>query len=133
MPMKRVLLSVVGVWVLAALLVGCGATGEGARIDMNRLTAEEIASVDVSTLYEVVQRLRPRWLEVRAPRGAFDGPETLIVVFMDRTYLGGVDELRRLGRETATSLEYMTGSRAQAQLSGIGGRHIEGAVIVHTR
>jgi hypothetical protein len=119
---------------LAVLLGGaCGASSEAVRTDMDRLTTEEIASVEAATLFEVVQRLRPRWLEVRAVRSGFEGPPTEIVVVMDRTYLGGVDELRRLGRETAVSLEYMTGARASALLSGLGSRHVEGAIIVHTR
>jgi predicted small secreted protein len=123
-----------GALLLTALLVaGCGATTEGVRGDYNHVTADEIATVDVSTLYEVVQRLRPRWLEVRAQRSGFEGRPTEIVVFLDRTFLGGLDELRRMGRETAASLEYMPGARAQAQLSGIGARHVEGAIIVHTR
>jgi uncharacterized repeat protein (TIGR03847 family) len=48
---NRVLFPLMGVLALG-ILVGCGATGEGARTDTNRLTTEEIASVDVSTLFE---------------------------------------------------------------------------------
>lgn len=124
----------ISVCVLAVLFGACaGATrANGSSSDRNRLTAEEIASVDVQTLYEVVQRLRPRWLEVRAPRSGFSGDDTLIVVYMDRTLLGGPVELSRLGPEIAASLQYMTGSAAAAELPGIQSRHVEGAIIVHT-
>lgn len=124
----------VSVCVLAVLFAACAGTprASSSSSDRNRLTAEEIASVDVQTLYEVVQRLRPRWLEVRAPRSGFSGDDTQIVVFVNRTLLGGPVELSRLGPEVAASLQYMTGSAAAAELPGIQSRHVEGAIIVHT-
>jgi hypothetical protein len=129
---NRVLYQAGALLLILVLGAACGTTPNGARSDHNHLTADEIRAVDVSNLYEVVQRLRPRWLEVRAPRGGFE-TATMIVVFLDRTLQGGPDELRRMGTEMAASIEYMPGARAQAQLSGIAGRHVEGAIIVHTR
>lgn len=120
----------VGLPFLVVLYVACAqaSTGRGSR-EQNRLSADEIAAANVSTLYDAVHRLRPRWLEVRSPRGFTT--ETEIVVFMDRTLLGGVDELRRLGPEVAAWLEYVPGAAAQADLPGIGNRHVEGAIVIH--
>jgi hypothetical protein len=122
----------VGACVATFLLATCASGSGGSRSDQNRLTYEEINSVDVSSLYEVVQRLRPRWLEVRATRSAFDTRDTEIVVYMDRTLLGGVEELRSLGPETARWLQYLSAAEASAALPGIGSRQVEGAVVVHT-
>lgn len=128
----RVLLVAAVLALLQPVGACAGGGGGGASLDRNRITAEEFASVDVSTLYEVVQRLRPRWLEVRSPRG-IGGIETEIVVFLDRTYVGGVDELRRMGTDMAVWLQYRSGSEAAGELFVPGDRHIEGAIIAHTR
>lgn len=126
--------SMVGTLVLAALLSACaaGPRGNGPSADQTRLTAQEIASVSAQNLYEVVQRLRPRWIEVRAPRSGFSGEGTSVVVYLDRTLLGGPGELANLGPEVAAWIEYMSGSKAAAELPGIHSRHVEGAIIVHT-
>jgi len=121
-----------GVPLIALLAVGCAGSGTGASgSSADHLTSEDIAAADVSTLYEAVQRLRPRWLEVRAPRGM--QTDAAVVVFMDRTYLGGVDELRGLGTEVAASIEFMRGSRAQGELRVPIGVGVAAAIIVHSR
>jgi hypothetical protein len=110
---------------------GCGGMSTGSSgSDPSRITAEQMATLDVSTLYEVVQRMRPRWLQVRSPRGL--QTQTQIAVFLDRTYLGGPDELRSLGVDVAEWLQYRSGSDVQGELTVPGSFHVEGAIIVHT-
>jgi hypothetical protein len=112
---------------VSACAAGSGSTGGG---DRNVITNEQIAALDVSTLHEVVQRLRPRWLDVRASRGM--ATETQVIVFVDRTYQGGAEELRRLGKDMAWSLEYVPGTRAAADLALPAHIHVEGVIVVHT-
>jgi len=112
---------------------GCASASTGAdetRSSQNRITQEEIAATGVSTLYEVVQRLRPRWLEVRAAR-TFE-TETQVLVFMNRTLVGGVDELRRMGVETAHTLEYFTGAQAAGEFTLPRDRIVEGVIVIRT-
>lgn len=111
--------------------VACISSATEVSGDPDRLTREQIASVNVSTLYEAVQRLRPRWLEVRAQR-TFE-LETQVLVVLDRTVLGGVDELRNLGVEIAAGMQYLTGSAAHGEFALPGDRHVEGVIVVHTR
>lgn len=121
-----------GVLVAALALGGSGCvSGPGVGGDPDRLTQDQIASVDVSTLYDVVHRLRPRWLEVRSHR-TFEG-ETQVMVVLNRTVIGGVDELREMGIDVASELEYMSGSRAQGEFALPGDRHVEGVIIVRTQ
>lgn len=122
--------------VLATLLVvsatGCASTGgtsDGRRSDL--LTREEILGAEVTNLYDVVQRLRPRWLSVRGTRSF--NMETSIVVFQNDMHLGPAASLRELSPELAYEIAYMDGARAAASLPGItSGQHIEGAIIVRT-
>lgn len=106
--------------------------GEGGS-NPERITREEIASVEgARNLYDVVQRLRPRWLRVRGGDRSF-GLATNIVVFQDQTYLGDIDSLRQLAPEAAVELRWLDGTTASATLSGLGSQHVAGAIIVSTR
>lgn len=121
-------------WVGLFLTVSsCGGIGHaaGGGGSPNRITLEEIHSVNASNLYEVVARLRPRWLDVRAQRTF--GMDTQVVVVLNRTYLGDVAELRGLGLETAESLIYMTGSAAAGEFALPGDRHVEGVIVIRPR
>lgn len=113
-------------------LTGCAAAAGGSGgTDRSIITNEEIASANVSNLYDVVQRLRPRWLDVRGGR-SLSTLSTDIVVYQGETYLGGIDVLRQFGPEAVSWLEYMPGSKASNVLAGLGSRHVEGAIILHT-
>lgn len=121
--------------VVAALLAGCatGGTGSGTYRDSRRITGQEIAEVtpEVNNLYQVVERLRPRWLEARSPRSMSGFTE--IVVFQDQSLLGTVEELRQYGPEYAVWLEYLDASQAVSRLPGLSNRNIGGAIIIHLR
>ena len=117
------------------LLGGCATTrSAGSAGDPNILTREQIMSVQgVTNLYDVVQRLRPRWLTVRASDRSF-GMTTVIAVFQNQTYLGDVDTLRQLQPGMAFQLKYMDGTTAQNSLPGVSpGTHLAGAIILSTR
>lgn len=110
-------------------LSGCASAGtpEGGT-DRNVLTAEEIAATRVANAYEAVERLRPRWLQIRAPRSI--SAQTEIVVYMNRSYLGGPEVLRQFTSSSIARLRYLDGTTAAATLSGLGGKAVEGAIII---
>ncbi|MHB1170565.1 MAG: hypothetical protein ACYC28_14910 [Longimicrobiales bacterium] len=112
------------------LPVACASSGGATGRDSSRLTADEIQSVDVSTLYDVVQRLRPRWLDVRATTG-FNGTDD-IVVFQGQSLVGGTETLRQFTPESVRWMEYLDGPRASNTLPGLGSRRVEGAIVLHT-
>jgi hypothetical protein len=55
------------------------------------------------------------------------------VVYQNQTYLGGVDVLKQMGRESAERLRYMDGPKASASLPGLGSQHVQGAIIIEPR
>jgi hypothetical protein len=123
-------------WVLllaAGALQGCAGTKavtEGSRSDV--ITREEIMSSGAINLYEVVRRLRPQWINIRAARSFTT--ETEIVVFQDEMHLGGPEALKQIGPELAYELRWLDGVRATSILPGLSaGRHVEGAIIVSTK
>lgn len=113
----------------SVVLLGACATGGTLGGDPNVLTQEQIASIEASDLYEVVQRLRPLWLRSRARR--FDGTNP-VVVYRDNVRLGSVAQLRDLSPDLAEWLSYLDASTASASLPGLGSTLVEGAIVVHT-
>jgi len=110
-----------------------GTTSAPSRGRSDRLTREEIAAVSAANLYDVVQRLRPRWLTVRDAQSVGSGVQSAeIVVYQNQTLLGGTEVLRSLNPGAAYSLEFMDGERASSILPGIGSRRIQAAIIIHT-
>ncbi len=101
-------------------------------LDRNVLTLEEIQSVQALNLFEVVQRLRPRWLRVRAGRSF--NLETEIVVYQNEMLFGGPDNLRQMETKIAYEIRWLDGAKAVATLSGLSsGRRVAGAIVVYTR
>lgn len=108
----------------------CATTGyERTGGDPNVITAEEIQAAEVNNLYQLVERLRPRWLDVRARR-SFNST-TQIMVYQGQTLLGGVDMLRQFGKNAAYRLRYLSAAEASATLPGLGSRQVEGAIIIN--
>lgn len=114
--------------------VACASTGtntrEGRRSDI--LTREEILGAEATNLYDVIHRLRPRWLQVRSTRSF--NMETQIVVIQNDMYLGPAAHLREMSPELAFEIEYVDGVRAANIMPGLmSGQHVEAAIVVKTR
>lgn len=115
-----------------AVAAGCASAGSGSgsgeSTDRNLLTREQMTEARVANVYEAVERLRPRWLQIRAARSMLGATE--IVVFMNRSLLGGPEVLRQFNPENIARLRYLDGPTASAQLNGLGARAVEGAIII---
>lgn len=115
---------------LASCTSAARSDANGARSDV--LTRQEIMSMTgTNTLYEVVQRLRPRWLEVRGGERSF-GLSTDIVVYQNQTFLGAVDVLEQLSPDMAYQLRWLDGPTASSTLPGLGSGHVAGAIVIST-
>lgn len=126
------------VWlaISAALFVSACASspnsGRDSGENMDLITREQILETGATNLYDVVNRLRPRWLQVHSTRSF--NLETEIVVLQNEMLLGGPEALRQMTPELAYELRYLDGTRAAVQLPGLmSGRHIGGAIVVSTR
>lgn len=117
----------------AVLLAACQTTPRsGSGQDPDLITAEELATLDVSSAYDAVQRLRPRWLQSqrRSPSSLHSG--TRVVAFLNKTNLGGFDMLKQISLREVHSLEFLGNAEAVARLPGLGSGHVGAAIVVHT-
>lgn len=124
---------------LALTAAGCASSsgGDGSvRRDSRSLTPEEIATVPVTNLYEAVERLRPRWLEMRDVRslGAGGGASGgQIVVFLNNSYVGGPETLRQFQAHQVVNIRYLDAAQASATLTGYDtSRHVVAGIVLET-
>ncbi len=126
---RKSALLLAAVLALATAACASAAGGKGSRQDL--LTREQIMSVDAQNLYQVVARLRPRWLNVRSEQSF--GLQTQVVVYQGQTYVGEAQTLDQFSPDMAYQLRYVDGTTASSTLPGLGSRHVAGAIIIDTR
>lgn len=131
--MKRIFL----VALLAVLPLGaaCAASSRSpsaaphaVRRDTQLISPEEVLSARHSNAYEMVRALRPEWLRKRGVRSM--GADGDVVVYLDRTRLGGPDSLRGIPTQDITAIQHLSGTEAQQRF---GEGHWHGAIVVITR
>lgn len=118
---------------VACLAVGCSARGgTGGGRNMNVITAaemEEQRQAGVADLYELINRARPRWLQIRNERSL--QLETVILVYHRDVRLGGTEVLRGYPLTSVTSIRYLDAAQAML-LPGAGSAHVQGAIVITT-
>jgi hypothetical protein len=127
-----------GWFVLLALAVAVVVSGACARSgrgltggDNTRITAAELDRLTVNNAYDAVAQLRPLWLRSRGRR-SYRLP-TEIVVAQNGSYFGPLSSLRLFPIADVRGLRYLDGPQAGAFLSGLGSRHVEGAIVIELR
>jgi hypothetical protein len=89
------------VFVLCLLVSACAAgSSGGSGGGGDTITAEELATVANLSLYDSVQRLRPRWLQPRAG-------QPLPRVMMNGSQMGGVEVLRGMQATDVQSVRFL--------------------------
>lgn len=95
--------------VLAMAMMSVGACGPAAgpgvspRGNARLITRAEIEQAPAANAYELVQRLRPAWLQPRAAQGRY-GSAT---VYLGSQALGGVERLRELNTANLAEVRYL--------------------------
>jgi hypothetical protein len=123
------------VFVALALLSGCaGATAGGGRdYDPDLITREEIQASPATSLWDVINELRPRWLQV-IEDASFSGGGSSILVYRDNVQLPGPEALRTMTPEMAVELRWLDRMEAASMLSRAGASgQIAGAIVIVTR
>jgi hypothetical protein len=116
---------------LVALLVvgGCASTGTGGSSgSRDEITREQLLEMPQATAFDVVRRLRGRWLR---PRGAGTSvrldPTDIVVYVNNQREPGGIESLRSFRAGELQSIEYFDSSRATTRW---GTGHPAGAIVI---
>lgn len=130
--MNKMRAAVVLILSLGALACASAGSTGSRKIDMNRITQEEIqAATTAITLYDLVNQLRPQWFQARGGR-TLNLASGGILVYHGQSRLGGIEVLREWSPDMVTGLRFLDSARAQAMLPGVSGMHIEGAIVIET-
>jgi hypothetical protein len=118
---------------LPVLVLVCGCTGGQARrpeevsAKAAVITTAELRGIHAKDAYEVIQFLRPAWLQ---RRGAYTfGDDGGIAVYLNSMRLQGIDALREIESGAVTSIRYFDAMAAQFRF---GLSHNHGAIQVVT-
>ena len=118
--------------VLALVVVGCASAPSAesgrSRRDANLLTAEDIERSHYNNVYDLVQALRPSWIQRRGPTSIQDPSAGGVVVYVDGMRFGRAEQLRQLRPGAVASLQYLNAAEASSRF-GLG--HVGGAILVH--
>ena len=114
---------------LALGVTACASGGGGASrpagATSNRIVFEEIQALGQVTALQAVERLRPRWLQLRA--GVTGDPP---VLYVDGARRGSPNDLNTMRAMDVEQMEYMSGSDATTRF---GTGHQGGAILVTMR
>lgn len=117
---------------LAVGWMGCGSSG-GARsgVTSNQITINEL-DMDVAgySAHEIVQQLRPQWLEKRG-ENSFSSPNE-ISVYLDtnNTRFGPASSLSQLRAINIEAIEFLNSQQAQFRF---GLDNTQGVILVHMK
>jgi hypothetical protein len=117
---------------LAVTVLACfgSRSGDRALQDPEVLTEDDIRASSARNAYELVERLRPRWLRPGPYRSL--RLDTVILVYFDGVRLGGVDTLRDIERESILTMRVLDAARA-GHLPGLGSQHVERVILISSR
>lgn len=98
------------------------------RGSRDRITADELATIDVQNALDAVRRLRPNFLQTHggATSSITQGSQD-VVVYVDQTRMGGPSALAQIPINDVKEIQYLNGTDA-TQRFGTG--HGSGAIIV---
>lgn len=117
---------------LLAVLVGCASSANGRRSLQSRnvITTEEIEALNVSTAFEVIQQLRPHFLQGRGQSSIQDPGSSMPVVYVNGVRYGPPSVLQGIRAMDLREIRYLSASDATTRY---GTGHVGGVIEVDTR
>ena len=125
-----VLATVGGIASTAACSSGTAAASGMPRTSPNLITADEISKASVQNALEAVQKLRPTLLRRSNVASANAQSKGEIVIYVDNSRYGGVDNLRQIPASSIALVRYFNASESQLKW---GSGHPSGVIEVVTK
>lgn len=107
-----------------------GSDGSVTRSNPNLLTRAEIEASEARTALELIERHRPRWLQIRSARSM--SMPTEVAVYLNDTPMGTAQMLRDISTDGINEIRYLDPSQARARLPAAGINLSAGAIQVLT-
>lgn len=116
--MRAVRTTIVGVALLTA--AACASSGSVSQQGTTRrsqgvITQAEMDSVDASNMLQVIQILRPMYLQERGGVQTLNSAPAPIMVYIDEQRLGPVSQLAQMSKSEFREVRYYTASEAQTR------------------
>jgi outer membrane cobalamin receptor len=128
--MRKLAIAVVAIVSLAACSQQpTSGTTKVAPKNRNLITADEIANVNVSDAYQLIQQLRPNFLRTQGGVSTHNDSPPVPLVYVDGVATGDVTNLRNVPAAGIVSIEYLNGMMATQRYGTIAGG---GAILITT-
>ena len=118
---------VVASFLLVAACASSGTSRTRSRSDSSLITREQIDEHHFTNAYDAVAALHSNWLNSKGT-DSFQSPSQ-IRVYVDNTFVGGIDTLRQIDANTIRGIRHYTGVQATARW---GMDHGQGVIQVTT-
>lgn len=101
--------------------------------DPDFVGSAEIAATPAANAYDLINRLRPRWLQPQRIGSISAGLHTqVIAVYLDGGRLGGLDALRSISTHGLTGIRFYDATRAATVVRDAGSEPVAGAIVLST-
>lgn len=116
---------------VCSVYVACSGNRDGTSSlrDRNLITAEEISAARGTNAWDIVEELRPVFLQARGPRSVRLATSDLPVVYLDGVRMGPASELRTIAAISITSIRFLSAADATTRW---GTGHSAGVIHVRT-
>jgi hypothetical protein len=137
---------IAGALVVALVTAGCASTSGGSssgttpqrRGNSTLITESEIASANLETIYDVIERLRPNMLRTRGQVGRLSGASegdagaqnSRIRVYLNGSSVGDLTMLRSIQASSIREVQYLSATDATTRF---GTGHDAGAILLTSK
>jgi hypothetical protein len=119
--------------------IGCASSGGSSATTPMRtsspdyVTSMEIQATQASNAYELISRLRPRWLQASSAASLSGSVRTqVIAVYLDGFRIGAKEGVRSISASGIKAMQYYDAARAATILHEVGSEPIAGAIVITT-
>lgn len=115
---------------LAAAACAQPQTGKAAPKNRNLITAEEIATVSGTDAYQIIEELRPAFLQSHGGVSPHNDAPPTALVYVDGVQAGGLSALHNITASGISSIQYLDSMQATQRYGTIAGG---GAILITTK
>jgi hypothetical protein len=138
---RRILVTTATCAILGLSFTGCASSGTPASTRVTESSPDRITTIEIQatsgaqTAYDLIRRLRPRWLQQAGTTASIAGGRItgqVLLIYLDGNRLGTAEALRTLSASGIKSMQFYDAVRAATILREIGSEPISGAIVITT-